>query len=408
MAEFSLSAATNLFKTKYGKLSENVYNSANVTLARVKKSFDFTGNQMFVPNPLTFQGGVGSGSLPTANVATYEDAIITSKKVYGVAQIEREAIKASMNDEGAFVRATKEVVRKTVESWMRNMSRTLWNDGTGSIARGDGATNVTGTGTSGDPYIVVMNADTKEANVEERDFWHYDSESGAGALLEVDAFDPATNTVNLVGASVGLAALTGAGPVLTTVFFHQQNSKDNDPQGIKGVLDATAGNLYTIPVQRRWKAGTAIAAGGAGITTDFMNTDMLEIQRKSGKVPDLIITSFTQFRKILNLLEDQKEYTVEPRAEDLKGKVSFRGVEFMSAAGAVPIFPDRFIEDDRIYYINSDFIEIFHRPDFGWFDDDGTVFLRTASSDSYEARYGGYLETYIVPTFHGVRTGLAT
>ena len=79
MAEFSLSAATNLFKTKYGKLSENVYNSANVTLARVKKSFDFTGNQMFVPNPLTFQGGVGSGPLPTANVATYEDAIITRK-----------------------------------------------------------------------------------------------------------------------------------------------------------------------------------------------------------------------------------------------------------------------------------------------------------------------------------------
>jgi len=405
MAEFSLSAATNLFKTKYGKLSENVYNSTNVTLARVKKSFDFTGNQMFVPNPLSFQGGVGSGSLPTANVAKYEDAIITSKKVYGVAQIERESIKASMNDEGAFVRATKEVVKKTVESWMRNMSRCLWHDGTGSLGRGDGATNVTGTGTTGDPYIVVLNADTKEANIEERDFWNYNAET---SLLEVVDYVPSTKTVSLVGTSVGLAALTGAGPVLITVYFHMQGSKDNDPQGIKGILDATSGSLYTIPVQRRWRAGTAIAAGGAGITTDFMNTDMLEIQRKSGKVPDLIITSFTQYRKILNLLEDQKEYVVEPRAEELKGKVSFRGVEFMSAMGAVPIFPERFIEDDRIYYINSDFIEIFHRPDFGWFDDDGTVFLRTASSDSYEARYGGYLETYIVPVFHGVRTGLAT
>ena len=408
MAEFSLSAATNLFKTKYGKLSENVYNSANVTLARVKKSFDFTGNQMFVPNPLTFQGGVGSGSLPTANVAKYEDAIITSNKMYGVAQIEREAIKASMNDEGAFVRATKEVVRKTVESWMRNMSRALWNDGTGSIASGDGTTNVAGAGTTGSPYIVILNSATKEANVEERDFWHYDTETGSGALLEVIDYTPSTQSVSLVGTSVGLAALTGSGPVPVGTFFHQQNSKDADPQGIKGILDATSGTLYTIPVQRRWKAGQAVAAGGAGITTDFMNTDMLEIQRKSGKVPDLIITSFTQFRKILNLLEDQKEYVVEPRAEDLKGKVSFRGVEFMSAAGSVPIFPDRFIEDDRIYYINSDFIEIFHRPDFGWFDDDGTVFLRTASSDSYEARYGGYLETYIVPVFHGVRTGLAT
>jgi hypothetical protein len=404
MAEFSLAQATNLFKTKYGKLSENVYNSSNVTLARVKKSFDFTGNQMFIPNPLTFQGGVGSGTLPTANVAKYEDAILTSKKMYGVAQIERESIKASMNDEGAFVRATKEVVRKTVESWMRNMSRSLWWDGTGSIARGDGAANVTGTGTTGDPYLVTLNADAKEANIEERDFWNYDAET---TLLEVADYDPTTKVVSLVGTSVGLAALTGVGPVLITVFFHMQGSKDNDPSGIKGVLDATSGSLYTVPVQRRWQGAVQAAAGGAGITTDFMNTDMLEVQRKSGKVPDMIVTSFAQFRKILNLLEDQKEYIVEPRAEDLKGKVSFKGVEFMSAAGAIPIFPERFVEDDRIYYLNSDFIEIKHRPDFGWFDDDGTVFLRTASTDSYEARYGGYLETFVVPSFHGVRSGLA-
>jgi len=42
-----------------------------------------------------------------------------------------------------------------------------------------------------------------------------------------------------------------------------------------------------------------------------------------------------------------------------------------------------------------------------WFDDDGTVFLRKAGEDVYEARYGGYLQSYIVPSFHGVLTGLA-
>ncbi|MHC4105972.1 MAG: hypothetical protein ACYSR9_13605, partial [Planctomycetota bacterium] len=67
MAEFSLATATNMFKIKYDKLSENVYNSANVLFARMKKRFDFTGRQMFVPVPISFQGGVGSGSLPTPN-----------------------------------------------------------------------------------------------------------------------------------------------------------------------------------------------------------------------------------------------------------------------------------------------------------------------------------------------------
>jgi hypothetical protein len=89
------------------------------------------------------------------------------------------------------------------------------------------------------------------------------------------------------------------------------------------------------------------------------------------------------------------------------GKVSFKGVEFMSSAGAVGVFPERFCQEDRMYFLNDNYIECHHRPDFGWFEDDGTVFLRDSSSDSYSARYGGYLETYIVPNFHGVISGLA-
>jgi len=404
MANFNLTSATNLFKIKYGKLSDNVYNSANVLLARTKKSFDFTGRQMFIPIPQTFNGGVGSGSLPTVNTATYEDMILIAKKVYSRVEIDREAIKASLNDEGAFVRGTKQVVQKGVESWMRNMSRILFNDGTGSVARGDGSTNVLGTGTGGDPYVVVLNADTKEANIEEKDFLNYNAET---TNLEVQAYDPATFTIDLVGTSAGLAALTGSGPVPTNVFLHMQGSKDNDPTGLKGVLDATSGTQYTVPVTRRWQAGAQIAAGGAGLTTDLLNQGMLEIQRKSGKVPNLILMSFDQYRKLLNIIEDQKQYIVEPRMQELKGKVSFRGIDFMSAAGSVPILPERFVENDRVYLLNDNWIEVHHRPDFGWFEDDGTVFLRKSDDDAYEARYGGYLEARIVPNFHGTITGLA-
>lgn len=404
MSNFSLTSATNLFKIKYGKLSDNVYNGANVLLGRVKKDYNFTGRQLFIPIPTSFAGGVGSGSLPTVNTANYEDAIITAKKVYARAEIEREAIKASMNDEGAFVRGTKEVVKKAVESYMRNFSRILFNDGTGAVANGDGSTNVSGLGTLVSPYVVVLASTTKEANIEEKDFLNYDAET---TNLEVVSYDPATYTISLVGTSAGLAALTGVGPVPANKYFHMQGSKDNDPQGLKGVLDATSGSLYGVTVARRWKAFQA-AAGGAGLTTDKMNEVMLGVQKQSGKVPNLVITSFTQFRKLLNLIEDQKQYIVEPRSMDLKGKVAFKGVEYMSSAGAVGVFADRFCEDDRMYFLNDNWINIYHRPDFGWFEDDGTVFLRKADSDAYEARYGGYCEVYIVPSFHGVLSGLAT
>lgn len=406
MAEFNISNASNLFKIKYGKLSENVYNSYNVTLGRIKKSYDFTGRQMFIPIPSSFSGGVGSGSLPTANYANYQAAIISAKKVYARAVIDREAIKASMNNEGSFVQGMKETIQKAVESHMRNASRILFNDGTGSLGFGDGATNVTGAGTTGSPYIVVIGAATwKEANFEEKDFINYDTET---SLLEISEVVPSTRVIKLVGTSVGLAALAGVGPVPTNKAFYMQGSKDNDPMGLKGVLDATSGSLYSISVARRWKAGSQIAAGGAGLTTDVMNQAMLEVQKTSGKVPNLIVTSFTQYRKLLNILEDQKQYNIDPRASDLKGKVSFKGVEFMSSQGAVGVFPERFVEDDRMYFINDNFVSSIHRPDFGWFSDDKTVFLRLADDDSYEARYGGYYDNYIVPNFHGVVTGLAT
>lgn len=397
MAQFSLATASNLFKIKYGKLSENVYNSANVLLGRVKKSYDFTGKRMDVAVPVSFAGGVGSGSLPTPNYAAIEDAVIQSKKMYSVIQIDRESVKAASTNEGAFVEMTKYAVQKGVESWMRNMSRALFNNGTGSLGQFSGSAS----GTAAAPILTITAASWKEANWEEKDYVNVNSLS---SVFEVVSVVPATRTINLSRIS-GSDDLTAIGAGTHTVYM--QNSKDNDPSGLKGVLDATSGSLYGIPVGRRWGAAQE-AAGGAGLTPDYMNQMMLEVQRKSGKVPNLIITSFTQYRKLLNVLEDQKQYIIEPRAPELVGKVSFKGVEFMSSAGPVGVFPERFCEDDRMYFLNDNFIQIHHRPDFGWFDDDGTVFLRESSSDSYSARFGGYLESYIVPSFHGVLTGLAT
>jgi len=397
MAQFSLQTASNLFKIKYGKLAENTYNSASVLLGRCKKEFDFVGKRMDIAVPTSFAGGVGSGSLPTANYAAIQDAVIEAKKMYAVGQVDRESIKAASSNEGAFIELTKFSTQKAVESWMRNMSRALFNDGSGSLGQFSGSAS----GTATAPVITITAASWKEANFEEKDYVNVNVLS---SVWEVVSVAPSSRQVTLARIS-GSDDLTAIGAGTHTVYM--QNSKDNDPQGLKGVLDATSGTLYGVSVGRRWQAAAQIAAGGAGITPDALNQGMMEIQRKSGKVPNLIVTSFTQYRKLLNLLEDQKQYLLDPRASELVGKISFRGLEFMSAAGPVGIFPDRFCEDDRVYLLNDNHITIKHRPDFGFFDDDGTVFLRDASSDSYSFRYGGYLQAYVTPSFHGVISGLA-
>lgn len=394
MANYNLQDLSDLFKIKYGKLSENTYNSSNVLLARIKKSYDFVGKQKDMPVPLSFAGGVGSYVLPKANTGKVDTATITAKKMYAVCEIDRESIKAASQSEGAFVEMTKFSVQKTVESFMRNLSRAIFNDGSGAL----GTIDVGGVSGAGPWDVVISEATWKEANFEEKDFVNLSG--GISSLFEITAVTPSTRTVELT-------LIDGAHTPVAGDVIYMQNSKDKDPSGLKGIIDATSGNLYTIPVQRRWKAGAQIAAGGAGLTTDLMNEAMLDIQRASGKVPDLIMTSYTQYRKLLNILEDQKQYCLDPRSPELVGKISFRGLEFMSAAGPVGVFVDRFIEDDRMYFFNSNFMELCHRPDFGWFDDDGSVFLRTAG-DSYEARFGGYMELYCPPSFHGKIDGLAT
>ena len=409
----SLEEVSALFKIKYEKLSENVYNSANVLLGRVKKSYNFTGKRLSIAIPQSFAGGVGSGELPTANTAIYGDAQITAKKMYAVVEIDRETIKASLSDEGAFVRATKEVVQKGVESFMRNLSRAMFSDGSGMLGT-IASSSIDGNGQLASNTLSI--SDFKEANFEERDLVDiiekHDTtgvRSVKASGLEIDSVDVDNGTVTLVGSLPGAPSSNHSYEGLA-----MQKSLNNDPQGLKGVLDKVQDSTgevknYGIKVGRRWKAVQKdVTSDNTTITTDILNEVMLKIKKACGKSPNLIVCSYKQYEEILKILENKVQFKVEARAQiqSVNGALSFSGIQFMSIDGPVGIFPERFVEDDRIYLLNDAHIHIHHRPDFGWFDDDGTVFLRKATSDAYEARYGGYLEVYINPCFHGVITGL--
>lgn len=393
-----------LFKTKFGKLSENAYNSANPLLGTIKKDYNFVGEDMKVAVPTYFAGGVGSGVLPTANPANAVKATIEARRVYAVTEIQRENLKASGSDEGAFVESMKFNVEKTVEAWNRNASRIMFGDGTGALGTTSAAdfSDVTGTtfGVGDTASAVITAASWVEGHWEEGDFVNVGT---AADVLEVISVTPSTRTIVFEKISGTTDFTTGGAG--TSKIIYMQNSKDNDPEGLKGVLDATSSTKYGVSIARRFQA-TQIAAGSAGISSDIMNELVSKVMYKCGKAPKMLVTSYTQMRKIKNFMEDQKVYQIDPRASELKGKVSWSGIEYLANGSKLAIIEDRMCPDDRMYALNPDFITSYHRPGFGWFDDDGTVFLRT-SGDAYSARYGGYYQNYIIPSFHGVVTGLA-
>lgn len=402
MADYSLSTVDKLFKTVFGKLSEKLYNSQNVMVARAAKNFNFTGDSLKISMPGGFGGSVGSGSLPTSNVKPYLQASITTKSLYGRLNLDRKSMYAAKDDKGSFVRLLKEGIENTVESWMRNMNRILFGDGTGAL--GTMAGTNTGTGTVGDPYVVLISDATyHEARLEEKDYVNVGTDTTT--LFEIVENDVATKTIKLV--TISGAVTIGAAD---TDIIYMQGSKDNDPIGLKNTVGDNTSTIYGIDQSaagnRRFQS-TREDANGAEISPQLINKVVQKIHKKCGKYPNMVVTSYEQFIKLENQLENQKYVLVRSKDESLKSKIGFDAIEIIAGARKVPVLIDRFCELDEMWLLNDDHIKILHQPGFGWFDDDGTVLLRQANSDGYEARYGGYLEVFIKPNFHGQIHNLA-
>lgn len=417
---FSLTETSGLFLTKFQARSTNHYNSKAMIDGRIKKLYNLHGKQMNIETQLSFSGGVGAKLLPVANTSQVEQAVVTATKNYARVLVDRESLKAASSSEGAFQKFMAFPVKKTVESFIRNSGRMIFGDGTGVLGRGDGATNVTGNGSVATPYIVTLReSDWNVSNFEEMD--HVQVVTGLAAgdnsggtaeggdaetnLLYISEVVPATRTIKLVGTSAILAARVAApGALQTTSGLVMQRSYNAEPQGLSGVCMATSGSLYGVSVKRRWQS-QQIDALGQGIVTDALNDAILKQEKATGEAPKLVVMNYNQMRKILAQLEDQKTYNLPNK--NLKGALGFQGVEIMTSRGAIGMFVDRFCPEDKIFLLNDDHITRYHRPDFGWFDDDGTVFLRSNDEDSYEARYGGYYQNLIDPTFQTVIHNLA-
>jgi hypothetical protein len=405
-------------KVKYGALIEKQFNQSTVIIGRSKVKKDFEGSQIERTIIQSIGGGVGSGSLPTANHNKTGKATITSKKMYAVVSIDRESMKASKSSEGAFVQFTKFPVKIAVDSFNRNLERMMVRgdvSGSGKLLVGTATnTNVAGNGSSGTPYLVYFDkASTyfpaEFEQIEEGDLLNVNSETTALEVTNVaitTANGYSTAIISLVGTSSRLGTLTGANPFTTTDFLYIQGSKDSEIIGLRGVLAASSSTLYGVTVGRRWQSYQK-AASSASISSDLMNDVILNMKRQCGQAPNLILAPYHQYIKLLNLMEDQKTYDVPARDSKYKAQISFSGIEYLGPDGVVPVVPSRFLNSDEVMFLNDEYLELNLRPEgFTWFDEDGTVFLRDLT-DSYSARYGGYGQYFINPFFQGYLTGLA-
>lgn len=402
-AAFNRTDLDELYKVHYKEMHDETFNTNGPLWNKIKKTSDFTGKQLQFPVPTGYSLSAGSGSLPETVLAPYGDVTITPKKMYATARIDRESIMASLSDKGAFVKLLTENAFKAVQADTWNHNRALFSDGTGKLGAVKTSSGVTDNGAGNYSVIVGDGASTfKEANFEENMLINF----GTGTDKFIVQTVTASTRVIVVQRQSG-----GTDVPVDGAAIYMQGSKDNDIYGLK-VLDSTAGSpttLYGVTVGRRWKAYNSQIAYGASLTVEVMNQQMIGVEKQSGTVPDTIVTSFAQYEKILNMLEDKKRFQlVDVPAKGAKASLSYSGVKFQSSRGSIDIFPDKFCDDDRMYFLNSKYITYFRRPQSGWVKDDigGNGYLRVVGEDQFEARHATYGQLFIALPYHAVLGGL--
>lgn len=417
MPTFNKTQAEKMLKRQYGPGALNTYDISTPVLSQVKKTFNLEGERFEEYVPLSMGGGRGTtsnGTVPTANKWKFDKAYFDSTENLSSVKLSRTLIYASKGA-GAWVDAQGESVKRGVLMFRNNTERQLMGTGDGKLGTIEAGT--TPTTSDNTTYTVDLDPTTfVDANFEEGDIVNIST--GNTDQFEVIELLPDEDN-EYANPTLIVTRLTGSKVPAAGDAIFMQGSENNDIQGLRGILSTTSGNIYGIPVQRRWKS-VYYSSYGKGISCDLLDRMALAIHRKCGEAPTHILVPYTQWRILKSTLEHLKRYESSqmlPRfnmptmqkdliAQAAAGRLGFKVMVYDSPFGSMPVVISRFMRRDEMMMVNMNHVELKHMRGFGWHDEDGTVFMREAGKTNYEARYGGDMESWIPPCYHGYVTGI--
>jgi len=205
----TMETANNALKTFYlDAVTEALDKKANPLLAQIEQTTsDVVGKDVKKLVKLGMNGGISAGSetgeLPASSSETRVTFTSTLKNLYGTIQISDKAIRASANNEGAFVNLLNDEMQGLIKSARFNFGRMLFGDGTGKIglisnASGNVATLIDGTGLLEGLYV---------------DFFSFDGTTALGRNFKIVSIDREANTMTVSGMKQLSDVVTGPAAV---------------------------------------------------------------------------------------------------------------------------------------------------------------------------------------------------
>ncbi len=383
MATLDVTAAAAILKEYYNdqRVIQMTYKDMPL-YAMLEKRKDFFGEVYPLPMRVTNPQGRSAtfaNAQAQKTASNYKVFNLTRTKDYSLASITSEAIMASENDAGAFLRLATAEIDGALDSLKRTIGWSLYGDGTGSLGQiasasaanpsvltllnvedivkfevgqliqaRNGATNRIFATAVTTATVVKVDRDSGLVTTDA------DNSGATGTIVSGD-------TVNVVGdynvKMSGLAAWLPTAAPSATAFF-----------GVDRTVDATR------------LGGVRVASTGKPLDEAFI--DAARRLGREGGAPDKGFVGFSRYASLEKTLGSRVIYS----DVDVAG-VGFRGIKISGPQGPITIMPDRDCPDNRGHLLTMDTWALYSlKEPVMLLDLDGNKMLRESTADAYEVR----------------------
>ncbi len=369
----TLATADNALKSFYlDAVTEALDFKANPLLAKIGRSTsDVVGKDVkkFVKYGVNggISAGTESGNLPTSSVSDGVQFTASLKNLYGTIKLSDKALRASANNEGAFVNLLNDEMQNLIKSASYNFGRMLYGDGTGLLG--------TVTKVSGGNVFVLDNV----TGIVEGMCLDFYATSGAliapASAVKVVFIDRPKKTIKVEAASE-LVSVT----VDTCVYV--QGSRGNELTGLKAIFENDT--LYGVDRTDKTALKPYTKASVGEITENDIQKAIDEIEERSGSQVNFIVCSWGVRRALAEYFKTFK--TIMPSMELAGG---FKALSF----NGIPVVADRFCPAGTMYLLNTDDFKIHQLCDWKWLEgEDGKVLKQMPGKPVYTATLVKYAE----------------
>ena len=370
----SLTSASNALKNVYlGVVANQLNVNANPLLGKIEQSTkDVWGKKIIKLAPYGINGGIGAGtetgSLPNAGENKYVQFTSELKNLYGKIEISDKAMRASANSAGAFVNLLNAEMEGLIKASSFNFGRMLYGDGSGLLA----------TVASFDSTTGVVTLDSVRNLIEGMIIDIYD-----GASILTNGKSIRINYVDRVNKQVTFDMPSVAPVIAKGHTFYVQNSKGLEITGL-GAIFSNSVTLYGLTrADYKWLS-PYMATAQTEIADEVIQGALDHLEEVGGSTANFITCS-TAVRKAY-----QKYLTYYRRNIDI---MELAGGYKAITYNGVPIYADRFVEDDTMYVLNTDEFTLHQLCDWKWLEgEDGRVIKQNANEATYSATLVKYAD----------------